>query len=298
MALLDLVHRAAARCGFLVVAAHLNHRLRGGESDLDQELVEREGRGRGIRVVVGSLPNGWQDSLSGESWEMAARRLRREYLRREAEEAGAARVLLGHTADDLAETVLLRLLRGTGPDGLAGIPPLTDGLFAHPLLPFTRKEVMDHLAWSGTPWREDATNGGTATGRGSVRWGLLPLMRQSNPSLNDALVRLAGQALEDREFFAAQVDRAWSDAVAGDPPVLSLTVLGGLPAPIARRLLQRYLALVAGGAVPSTVVAEALCAAKIPGSAPRIRLPGGIVLEKERETFRPAVPETGDGTED
>jgi tRNA(Ile)-lysidine synthase len=182
-----------------LVVAHLNHCLRGRDSDGDQafvaDLAHRLGLAfRGTRQDV---------SAAGGNVEAAARTIRYKWLTDVATEFGAGWVATGHTADDQAETVLFHLLRGTGLDGLAGIAGrrrLAPGVeLVRPLLAATRVEVLAGLRQFGLEYRVDATNADLSRTRNRIRHQLLPLLaRDYNPRFVEVLARLAAQAAEWR----------------------------------------------------------------------------------------------------
>ena len=200
-ALLKCLVEIAPVFGLAVEAAHLNHSLRGEESDGD-EAFARETCGRlGVRLSVERLTDGGP-SRRGESLETAARRGRRTFLERVARERRAYRIALGHTLDDQAETVLQRLIRGTGPAGLAGIAPSDGELRVYPLLGTTRKSAREYLLHAGIEWREDSSNTDTAFFRNRIRHILLPLLESEfSPGCAEALARLADLCRADEEYF-------------------------------------------------------------------------------------------------
>lgn len=141
---------------FEVIAAHAEHGIRGKASTDDAEFVVSLCRKLGIECVVEHL-NVLERTERGESTEMGARRLRYEFLERICTERMGAGVALGHNRDDVAETFLLNLFRGSGVRGLSGIP-VRRGVFFRPLLRFSHAELCNLLRSQGIEWREDATN--------------------------------------------------------------------------------------------------------------------------------------------
>jgi tRNA(Ile)-lysidine synthase len=185
-----------------LVVAHLNHGLRGADSDADEqfvgELVSRL-RSDGSPIELASGRRSIADTAAGENLEAVARRVRYDWLATVAREFGAAWVATGHTANDQAETVLFQLLRGTGLDGLSGIAgrrPLGPGLWlVRPMLAVRRTDVVAYLRAIGQDFRVDATNADTTRTRSRIRHELLPrLAQQYNPRAVESLARLAKQA--------------------------------------------------------------------------------------------------------
>ena len=193
----------AAGCGPLTVA-HLNHRLRADESDADEafarELATHLGVGfRSERTDVATF-------AQGDNLEATARRVRYEFFDRVARQVGAAWIATGHTADDQAETILHRLVRGTGLQGLRGIAPERAGTptIIRPLLAVTRADILDYLATLDQPFREDRSNADPRFTRNRIRADLLPLLKTFNTDVVAALNRLAEQAGEAHDVIAEQ----------------------------------------------------------------------------------------------
>ena len=191
-----------------LVAAHLNHQLRGDESDADEAFVRD--LCAGLSLDCRCERRDMRAEAGGDNLEAVARRLRYEWLVRVAGEAGAGWVATGHTADDQAETVLHRLLRGTGLKGLRGIAvrrELAPGVaLVRPLLTTTRTEVMAYLNEIGQAYRQDSTNLDPAFTRNRIRHRLLPLLAvEYSPEIVACLSRLAEQA---EEVYAAEEEQA------------------------------------------------------------------------------------------
>jgi tRNA(Ile)-lysidine synthase len=147
--------------------------------------------------------------LQGDSWEARAREARLSALLTLSKRKKYARCALGHTRDDQAETVLMRLARGGGPRGLGGIRPKREGFWIHPLLPFSRPEVLAYLAENSLPWMEDPTNADPKFLRNRLRMKVLPLLeRELNPSVRDALARAAEGLAIDDEFLTVEARKA------------------------------------------------------------------------------------------
>lgn len=188
-----------------VIGAHLNHQLRGQESDADEEFVRAlfislESRGAsGLQLVTDRIDVAAQARAEHANVEDLARRLRYDWLARVATERRAQFVATGHTGDDQAETVLHRLLRGAGLRGLRGIAARRrlgpDVELVRPLLETTRQEVVAYLQARGQRSRQDRSNDDLAYTRNRIRHELLPhLAERYNPAIRDVLCRLATQA--------------------------------------------------------------------------------------------------------
>ena len=209
---LHALHAQAAggSCQKLIVA-HALHDLRGSEAGqpaaVDAEFVRQLAAEMGLPFVVRSL--GVREAAEGgEGLEAAARRLRYSFFRDVAEAHGARLVATAHTADDQVETVLHRLLRGTGLAGLAGIAavrPLVEGIVVvRPMLAISAASARGYLDAVGQPWREDATNRDTRYARNLLRHELLPrLTAGPYPAVGESILRLAAQARQSHEVAEA-----------------------------------------------------------------------------------------------
>jgi tRNA(Ile)-lysidine synthase len=227
---------------------HVNHLLRGPESDADEEFVRALADRLGVscnveRVAVGDLPGNLEEN---------ARDTRMASFRRLVESGQATRVATGHTASDQAETVLFRLLRGTGTAGLCGIRPATDWGLIRPLLPVTRTEVRDWLRSRGLEWREDASNEDPSYARNRIRNHLIPqLEREFNPRLGFVMSNAADLAREDEDYWSAEIGRLAGELFERrDGAVLvRLGSFRNRPPAVSRRLVREALRSVRGSLV-------------------------------------------------
>lgn len=190
VALVRIVAALAPELALRPVVAHLNHGARGAESEADAAFTHELAGALGLPCEHGR----WSADRRAH-FEADARRARLGWLTGVARRHGARAVLLGHTRDDQAETILHRIVRGTGPRGLSGIPgrrPLTPAIdLVRPLLAVSRAELRAYLEALGQPWREDRTNHDTRQTRARIRHDLLPrLTADFNPRVVEALVRL------------------------------------------------------------------------------------------------------------
>jgi tRNA(Ile)-lysidine synthase len=191
MALADAAIEVAGTSN--VVLLHVDHGLRDDSAKIAEEVVAWA-RTRGIAGVVRRV----QVDVGSGSIEAAARDARYRAFEQLRSELGLSQILMAHTARDQVETVLMRVLRGTGPAGLAGIPPVRD-IYVRPLLAISRATVDDYVAARGLPAWVDPMNNDAAFTRVRLREQVLPLLRAENPSLDDALLRLASSAAEWRD---------------------------------------------------------------------------------------------------
>ena len=268
--LLHALRELAPGMGITLVAAHLNHRIRGTAADEDQAFVAATSKRLGIPCRAGACDVPRKARREGVSLEMAARDARYRFFARAARSFGAAAVATAHTSDDQAETVVLKLARGAGPGGLSGILPDTTmhGLrVLRPMLSIGRREVLRYLREQRIAWREDESNRDTGFLRNRVRHEVLPtLARLLNPGVKDALAR-TGDILREED--------AWLNELAGailaecllpggdGSPALDLSRWSAHPLAARRRVLRLWLhaAGLPGGEVDFTAVGrlEQLC---------------------------------------
>jgi tRNA(Ile)-lysidine synthase len=292
-ALLDVLHALSQRVPLELAVGHVNHGLRGEESEADEAFVRALAAERSLAVGVAHAdPRPLREggcSRSRPTVQEAARSLRYAALARLAAEAGAERIATAHTADDQAETVLLRLLRGTGPDGLAGIPEVAHGgLVVRPLLRVTRREIEAHARAAGLRWREDGSNAKPDYARNRVRSRLRELEGDFNPRLLRAIVDLAEAQRRDSDWIEALVEqeaRARFEQRDG-ALVIEGEGWGALPPALERRLARAALRRCGAGREVSRVHLERMRAFLRDGrSGTRIELPGGLVLAREGTMF-------------
>jgi tRNA(Ile)-lysidine synthase len=203
-ALLEIKGRDKGR-GQLFVA-HLNHGLRGCEADADRTWLTVLCQRFGLTLRAETADVSALAGEQGDGWEAAARSMRYEFLTRVAEEVGARWVAVGHNRDDQVETVLHRLIRGTGVAGLAGMPrvrPLSPSVtLARPLLNVPREDVLAYLREIDQDYRVDATNEEARFMRNRLRHRLLPQIRREYcPEIDGTLLQLAQQAAETQQLI-------------------------------------------------------------------------------------------------
>ncbi len=228
-----------------LVAAHLNHQLRGDQSAADETFVIELCRQLGTPCEVGHARVDRLAAGSGDGLEAAARKARYEFLQQTATRLGARYVVTAHTADDQAETILHRIIRGTGVGGLAGmdrVRPLGPVTLIRPLLAVRRADLLAYLDELGQCYRSDSSNDNTRFTRNRIRHELLPyLARQFNAGVVDALLRLGTLASQVQTVVDSLVeDLAQRCVVLESPDTVQIdtTVLADEPCYIIRELLM------------------------------------------------------------
>ena len=238
MALLHSLMRLAPRWRLRLTVAHLNHGTRGVEADADQEFVRRACQELEIPFVSESAQLG----AAAGNFEQRARRARYGFLRRTAQAVGAQKVAVGHTMNDQAETVLLRVLRGSGADGLAAIHPVVDNLIIRPMLECSRLEAVRYLDSLGVGYREDSTNRNIEFRRNRARYELLPYLEaRFNPRLVETLAREAELSRETAAYLDRESRKTYESLRRTIPGGISMPVeeLSGLH-PAIRKLVLRH----------------------------------------------------------
>lgn len=299
MCLLHLLHTLAPKWGFSLRGAHFNHHLRGAESDRDEEFVRAWCAGRNIPLSLGGGDVRAEAGRTGRGIEETARALRYEFLAHTAEETGAARIATAHTADDNAETLLLHLVRGSGLQGLTGIPPRR-GKVVRPLLNATRAEVEAYCAAHGVAYVEDSTNADEAYTRNFLRRRVMPLLEQANPRAAEHMSAAAGRLRADHDYLNALAGQAAAQARrTPEGLVIEAGQLAALPDPVASRAARQLMERAGGGKNCAAAHVDALLKlcrsgnpsgrADLPGLTAR-REYGALVLTPANASAPPPPP--------
>lgn len=244
VALLLLLRIASRTLHLRLTVAHLNHGIRGAEADRDAAFVRRLCRRLRVRCITGraDVPRLARDT--GISVEMAARDARYRFLSNVARAIHADAIVTAHNADDQAETVLLRLARGTSLHGLAGIPETGEhgGVrVVRPLLGTTRSEIVSFLKRRRQAWREDRSNRDPTYLRNFVRHEILPRMEEHiNPRVREAIRRTA-DIVREEDAWLTSLASAYLKSCAGDDGSLSIPALRCLHVAGVRRVLRLWL---------------------------------------------------------
>ena len=299
-ALLRALHEMRAELEIELAAAHLNHKLRGAESDGDEAYCAELAAELGVEFIAEEHDVAARARLAGGNLEETAREIRYAFLERAADKLGAARIAVAHTADDQAETVLLRLLRGAGRTGLGGMRPMR-GRIIRPLLGATREEVLAFLRERGIAHREDSSNRDENFARVLLRRRIAPLLRELNPSFARTLAAAADHIAEEDDFLRELAGGVLADigldSTAEDTAALDAEAFASLHPALQRLVLRRLLARELGslrGIEAATVEAMRRCAL---GVGPGVDLAdsvflrdGGELLLRPHEEDAPAQP--------
>ena len=299
LALLHALRVLAGPRRWRLVVLTVDHGLRPG-SAADAAFVADHAKSLGLPGRVLTLTSRDLSAHQAAGPEGAARAARYGALWPAADELGCRWLATGHTLDDQAETVLLQLLRGTGPDGLAGMP-VRSGRLLRPLLAVRRSETRACCTATGLAWREDPTNATDGPLRNRVRHHLLPLLEQLRPGAAGTLARTAILAADDRTWLDPLVARAVDNAAQRISPPATLpegapqtggeggarpdgsgvaldpATLAELPVALARRVV-RAAAVRAGLETPDAAATDRVLALARAADGARTRWPGGVAV--------------------
>ena len=287
LALLEILWRLRLRYQLRIAAAHFEHGIRGEASVADARFVQNFCAQQGIPCYLGAADVPLAASRSGESLEQAARTLRYAFLEEKRRAHGLDLLAVAHHADDQAETVLMRILRGTGTAGLAAMRPRSgsDGHIIRPFLGVTKREIQSWCEQEKLQPRLDATNELPDCTRNRLRLQLLPqLERDYNPELARGLCQLADVAADEADYLEQQVTACWQDDryVRLVPELaLSQSALQSLHPALQRLMIRRFWLRVSGsgkdlGFVHTELIRQQLLNGT---TGSQQQLPGGFTVQ-------------------
>ncbi|MCA9500745.1 MAG: tRNA lysidine(34) synthetase TilS [Nitrospira sp.] len=233
-----------------VSIGHVNHGFRGAESEGDAKFVEALGERFGVPVMVRQLHlNKYDAKLKKESLQEYARTARYQALDQMVIDRKATKLVLGHTADDQAETVLMWMLRGCGTGGLGGIPPKRGMHVVRPLLDLHRSEIVAYLDERQEEFRVDSSNVQPMYLRNRIRQHLIPQLKQYSPGIVNVLTRQAHMLRDDHAYLETLADEAFQRTCVSDrmgERQFDRMALLNVPLPIRRRVVRQSLQIIAG----------------------------------------------------
>ena len=242
MALLSVLHQLQSTYRLTLTVAHVNHQLRVGEAIRDALFVERYADKLGLPFHKVDVDVKALKRRTGLSPQHAARQLRHDALQSLSRSLAATHIALGHTADDQAETLLMRLLRGGGPAGLAGMPAKRMP-FVRPLLGVHRGFILEYLRTTGVPWVEDSSNANRSYLRNRVRLDLMPTLRKYHPHIAQRLHQVADMLRTDNDVLEQRTEALARQVLSREVgnAMLSIRRVPFSAAPLAmQRRLLRY----------------------------------------------------------
>lgn len=254
VSLLRILLELRGELGILLSVVHFDHQLRGAESDADRDFVCELAARHSLEIHQGSGDVKAHAKRQRMSLETAARDARYAYFQQLLQAKTLDSIATGHTLDDQAETVLMRVVRGAGTRGLAGIYPAlfardlenqtepTEArpLIIRPLLSTRRTELEAYLQEIAQPWREDGSNLDLRHARNRVRHGILPrIERHLNPAIRENLADLAEISRDEESFWEAELGRVWPQVWIAEEQALKISELPRLPLALQRRVVRR-----------------------------------------------------------
>lgn len=242
--MLHILHALQEKLSFRIHIAHVNHGLR-ANADTDANFVKKQAQALNCPITLTSIDVRNYASRQKMSIEEAARDARRTFLQDVAHQEGASRIALGHTQNDQAETLLFRFIRGTSLTGIAGIRPIYDGLWIHPLLNISRHQVEDYVTQNNLRFCHDETNDDLQFARNKIRHKLVPYLKDHfNPQIEPALNRFSELAQEDEALLEKLSSDAFEKATlykANRKIILDVMRIFGYHISLRRRLLKKAL---------------------------------------------------------
>lgn len=293
--LLHALRELASRWNLRLSVVHIEHGIRGAASIADADFVRSLATSFDLpfHLHEGNL------TAVDDNLEQAARRVRSGVYQDLLASGRVDRIATGHTRSDQAETVLYRILRGSGLAGLAGILPVTREGLARPLLELTRGGIRDWLHERCIEWREDETNQDRSYARNRLRQGILPLLGDTfNPRLEEALAHLATLAQDEESYWETELERRLPPISRDSPLVIATSQLTGAPPAVARRLIRRIIQLAKGDLrqIDFAHVERVLAMARSREGSDRIQIPS-LDVYRSFEWIRFAAPGSTRGTD-
>jgi tRNA(Ile)-lysidine synthase len=300
--LLYALRELAPRWNLHLSVIHIEHGIRAEASQSDAEFVRRLAAEFGFPF---HLRQAQVPRIDG-NLEQAARNVRQAFYAELIATGAVDHVATGHTRSDQAETVLYRILRGSGLTGLAGILPVTREGLIRPLLEINRSEIESWLREHGIAWREDETNRDPTYARNRLRHEILPLLREGfNPQLDQALAHVATLARDEEDYWDAELARHHPPATSHQPLatgyqplILTAPQLSAMPRAAARRLLRRAMETVKGDlrGIDFAHIERILEMARSRDGHDRIQVPGLDVC-RSLDQIRLALPDADNSPE-
>ncbi len=228
-----------------IIVAHLNHLIRGEEADMEAVFVEYHAKRLGLPCTVKKVDVPGYMKEKGLSSQVAAREVRYRFFESELKRRSANKIALGHTANDQAETVLMRMMRGSGMKGLAGIPPVRDGMIIRPMIEITRREIEEFLSVKGIEYVKDPSNLDFHYLRNRIRGELIPILeRDYNPRIIEILRNSAEILKDDEDYLSGYCKDIFCNLLIEEKEgtvILDASGLRDLHVALQRRVLRKGL---------------------------------------------------------
>ena len=247
MAMLHILAHLAPQLGTSLIVAHVDHGLRPAEAPGEEALVRDQARVLGLDCEVTHLEVRAYAKAQGVSLEEAARDLRYAFFETLAKAHVANKIAVAHTADDQAEEILIRLIRGSGRNGLSGMSLLRDGRLVRPLLTTSKATLLDYLGDKAIPFANDSSNTDRRYLRNQIRLDLLPALAHFNPNIKQTLRQTATILRDEDTLLARLVDEEYPLCVQeasgpnGPRATLACALFNRRPIALRRRIIERLL---------------------------------------------------------
>lgn len=296
VALLRLLNDLRSELGIVLLVLHFDHKLRKESAD-DARFVEQLAKLYGLKFIAGGADVAREAARNKWNLEDAGRRVRYAFFEDVVKQGEANRIAVAHTMDDQAETVLARIVRGSGPSGLAAISA-RNGAIVRPLLGARRADLRQYLESVGQPWREDASNRDTTRQRARIREKLLPLLENEfSPRATEQLANLARLSAEESAFWNALVDDRYRAMTTHDGETVSISIQrllspldfaplethgsGEPQRSLTERLIRRlYESAVSHTELSSAHVDRVILLAAQGATGKKVELPGGVLVTR------------------
>ncbi len=288
VALLTLLTRLAPKFSLKLGIAHLNHCLRGEDSDNDQMFVADLAKRLNLPCYIAKEDVSAYQKTHKLSLEEAGRQVRYAFFEKIRTEHHFDKIALAHHAGDNAELILMYLLRGSGTLGLSGIPPQRDGKIVRPMLNISRLEIMNFLSRENLPYCSDNSNNDTKFLRNKIRHELIPILQEYNPNISQALNRLSVILRSEEEWMQSEIENIFEDCVAEiteNRISLDIAKLKQYLIAVQRRLVRKVISMLKGDTRRISfehVESVLFLSENTTGSDKSIHFPDRIRVEKNR----------------
>jgi tRNA(Ile)-lysidine synthase len=285
--LLDLLNKLSPEMNIKIVVAHFDHGLRENEDERETQLSKDIAQSMNLPFETEKAPGLLKNHSSLEE---KAREARYAFLEKVHDQHGAQKIAMGHTLNDQAETVLMRLLRGSGSTGLAGIPPVRDGRIIRPLIDCNRDEIMHYINSRSLPYAIDSSNSNKRHLRNRIRHELIPMMLEYQPRLLDRLGTISN-IFREEDTLLETMALDWIDAEKAKDSqgdiIVSASSLRRLPDPLKTRVIRDLLKSVKGDVYPMEYDHIISVSGLLDNEHPQcsIDLPNGIIASKVYDTL-------------
>ncbi len=287
MVLLHLLNTCRQTLNLSLIVAYVNHGLRPNESEKEADLIQKECERLRLPFELGTVNAKEFQKVGKFSLQEAARRLRFHFFEQILQKYEAQKIALGHHADDQVETVLLRLMRGAGLQGLKGILPVREGKVIRPLLEVWRHEIEAFAAENHIPFLIDSSNLKEDYLRNRVRLSLIPLLeKEYQPNLKEILLRTSTILREENDYLEKEAEKVYQNMVEkkGDALTFQYPVYRSLHPAIQWRVIQKMLRTIYGEEKEDLEISQTFKRLKHPPPSFVLEFPLGICMEKRYET--------------